>query len=142
MVRGAHLVEILLEVGVDSRLHGLSEPLLLLHVPVAEVVALAARQEVKAGWLIWALGASIGCPGEAAGGFVLAGVLKGAHAVGEEHLVGCSASAGSGAGLEGGNIFASWKRADGGDESKSGSEELHFDCSGWFFERMSGLVLK
>ena len=61
----ALVVEVGLEIVVDDLAVGLGEARLLLVVAVAEVVTVAAREEVVASRLVWGLGAAVVGPDEA-----------------------------------------------------------------------------
>ena len=96
---GAVLIEIGLEVVVDSLLHGLGEPLLSLGVAITEVVALAAGDKVEAGRAVGRLGAVVRSPdafGRVPG---IARLLEGCHGSLEEKVVGGLGSASSCAAL-------------------------------------------
>ena len=93
MVLAALLVQIRLEVIIDNLAARLREAALVPVVAVAEVVALAARQEVEAQRLVGRVGAAVRGPDQIVGGLVRPGRLEFLHRCMQEEIVGGSQAA-------------------------------------------------
>lgn len=94
------MIEVVLEVGIDLRLHGLGEALLRLSVAITKVVAVAAGNEVVSVWLVGRPRAVVAYPVALGRVLGLAGLLERADGDLEDEFVGGGVGACCCAGFE------------------------------------------
>ena len=130
MILRAFVVQIMLQIIVDGFAVGLRQPALVRIVAVAEIVTVAAGQEVEAGRLVRRIGTAVRSPDQVRGRVGRARCFKSCDRCVEEQVVGFG-FAGLGAGPSeevgdgDGEGQSPGKEADNEEEDRGGK---HLDC--------------